>query len=340
VRVQRPATAARPVAQGPSRRAVVLAAGASIAAPSSAQAGFPQRALTLVVPFAPGGIADLSARAVGEHMAASLGHAVVVENKPGAGAIVATQAVARARPDGHTWLLLSNANAVSPGLFRKLPFDIERDVDPVGTIGFFDLGIFVRLHEGSPRFASLRELLDAARARPGRLSVATIAPGSTQHLAAKLFETTAGIDWLVVPYNGSPAVLTALRAGEVDAAFEIAGPMLPHLAAAAVKALAVTSERRNPALPEVPTVQEAGLAGYQVASWNALAVPAGTPPALVQRLQAALADALAAPEVRSRLIRLGVRPQPGSAAEARALLASEIRRWGAVIRAARIEPEG
>ncbi len=297
---------------------------------------FPERAISLLVPFAPGGIADITARAVGEHMARTLGQPVVVDNRPGAGSIVASQAVATARPDGHTLLLMSNGNAVSVGLFKKLPYDPQKDFAPITTLGYFDLGIFVAANS---RFGSLQSLLDFARAYPGRLNLGTIAPGSTQHLAAKLFETVAGVEALVVPYKGSPAVLTALRAGEVDAVFEIVGPLLPQVQAGAVRALAVGSGRRNPALPGVPSAAEAGLPGYEVASWNALAAPAGTPPEVLALLGRAAQEALAAPAVRERLGRLGVRVQGSTAAGLQALLASEIQRWGAVIRAAKIEPE-
>ncbi len=214
----------------------------------------------LLVPFAPGGIADLTARAVAEHMGKALGQPVVVENKPSAGSIVASQAVATARPDGHTLLLMSNANAVSVGLFMKLPYDTLRDFAPISTLGFFDIGLFASA-SANARFATLRDALAFARANPGKLNVGTIAPGSTQHLSAKLLETVAGVEMLVVPYRGSPAVLTALRAGEIDLAFEVVGPIVPQVAAGAVKALAVSSDKRNPALPDVPTVMQAGRAG-------------------------------------------------------------------------------
>jgi tripartite-type tricarboxylate transporter receptor subunit TctC len=252
-----------------TRRHTLALAGAALApAALRAQPRFPERAISILVPFAPGGIADITARAVGEHMAKVLGQAVVIENKPSAGSIVASQAVATAKPDGHTLLLMSNGNAVSVGLFKKLPYDPQKDFAPISTLGFFDLGVFVA---SNSRFANLKAVLDFARANPGKLNVGTIAPGSTQHLSAKLFETVAGIDTLVVPYKGSPAVLTALRAGEIDVAFEIAGPMVPQVQAGAVRALAVSSDQRNPALPDVPTAAQAGLAGYDVASWNALA---------------------------------------------------------------------
>jgi tripartite-type tricarboxylate transporter receptor subunit TctC len=290
----------------------------------------------LLVPFAPGGIADLTARAVAEHMGRSLGQAVVVDNRPSAGSIVASQAVAGARPDGHTLLLMSNANAVSASLFRKLPYDTLKAFEPISTLGFFDLGLFV---PANSRFGSLRELLAHAKAHPGQLNVGTIAVGSTQHLAARLFETQAGVELQVVPYKGTPAVLMALRAGEIDLAFEILGPMLPQVTAGAVQLLAVTGEHRHAALRDVPTVAQAGVGGYAVSSWNALAAPAGTPPAAVEALNRAARQALAAPAVQSRLAALGVRPQASSPAELRALLEGEVRRWGQVIRAAKIESD-
>jgi tripartite-type tricarboxylate transporter receptor subunit TctC len=297
---------------------------------------FPERPISLLVPFAPGGIADLTARAVAEQMARTLGQAVVVENKPSAGSIVASQAVASARPDGHTLLLMSNGHAVSVSLFRKLPYDPEKDFTPISLLGSFDLGLFV---PANSRFTSLAELISYAKAHPGKLNIGTIAVGSTQHLAAKLFETLAGIDAVVVPYRGSPAVLTALRAGELDLAFEITGPMMAHLTAGAVRALAVSSDRRNPALPDVPTVQQAGLAGYNVASWNALAAPAGTPPEVVAVLQRAVREALSTAAVQDKLGRIGMRLNASTSAELQTLLAIEIRRWGEVIRKAKIEPE-
>ena len=326
-----------------TRRQSLLALAATAAtamslAPTAArsQVRFPDKPISLLMPFGPGGIADLTARAVAEQMSKSLGQAVVVENKPSAGSIVASQAVASAKPDGHTLLLMSNGNAVSVGLFKKLPFDAQKDFAPITTLGYFDIGLFVAANS---KFATLKDALAFAKANPGKLNVGTIAPGSTQHLSAKLFETVAGVDVLVVPYKSSHCVLTALRAGEIDIAFEIVGPMVPQLSAGVVKALAVSSDRRNPALPEVPTVMQAGVAGYNVASWNALAAPAGTPPEVLERLGRAAREAVASPEVQAKLGKLGMRLQGSTADELQALLGSEIKRWGAVIRAAKIEPE-
>jgi tripartite-type tricarboxylate transporter receptor subunit TctC len=302
----------------------------------AAQPAWPERPITLVVPFGAGGIADITARTVAQAMSAALKVPIVVDNKPSAGSIVGSAAVAQAAPDGYTLLLMSNANAVSASLFKKLPFDVQKDFAPVGLLGVFDLALFVA--EGS-RFKSVRELLDEAKAKPGKLTIGTIAVGSTQNLSAELFRSRTGADVLIVPYKGSPAVLTALRAGEIDAAFEILGPMLPQLQAKAVRALAVTSDQRFQALPEVPAMVQAGVADYQVASWNALAAPARTPPAVIDRLNAAANEALKLPAVRDKLLALGVRPQGGTPLQMQALLASEIRHWREVITAAKIEPE-
>jgi tripartite-type tricarboxylate transporter receptor subunit TctC len=320
-----------------TRRSVLATMLSLLAATrAGAQTTYPSKPITLIVPFAPGGIADLTARSVAEVMAKSLGQSIVVDNRPSAGSIVASSAVAKAAPDGYTLLLMSNGNAVSTGLFKKLPFDVVKDFTPISTLGFFDLGIFVA---AGSRFATLADVLKFAKASPGKLTVGSIAAGSTQHLSAELFLTLAGIDALVVPYKGSPAVLTALRAGDIDVAFEILGPMLPQISGKAVRALAVTSDKREPTLPDVPTVQQAGVAGYNVASWNALAAPAGTPADIVDRLNRAAREAEANPAVQKRLQEMGVRAQVGTPEQLKTLLASEIKRWGDVIRAAKIEPE-
>ena len=317
-----------------SRRSLLLAAMAAPASRVLAQSHYPDRPITLIVPFGPGGIADLTARAVAQAMAGTLKQSIVVDNRPSAGSIVGSSAVAQARPDGYTVLLMSNGNAVSQTLFKKLPFDVTSDFAPVGTLGFFDLAVFV---PAESRFKTLRDVTAYAKAKPGKLTIGTIAPGSTQHLSAELFKTVAGIDAVTVPYKGTPAVLTALRAGEIDVGFEILGPMLSQVEAKVIRALAVTSGKRFPLLPNVPTVQEEGVAHYDVASWNALAVPARTPKDIVARLTLAANDALKSPEVIAQLQKLGVRPQGGTPEQMTQLLTSEIKRWGDVIRASKIE---
>lgn len=319
--------------------AQVLAAGLPAAALRPASAAEPLaggKPITLVVPFAPGGIADLTARALAQAMAPLLGQTVIVDNRPSAGSIIATQAVAHAAPDGQTLLLMSNGHAVSASLFRRLPYDVTRDLAPITTLGFFEMVIAV---DAGSRFRSLGDVLAYARANPGKLNIGTIALGSTQHLAAELLRQRAGLDALIVPFKSSPDVLRALRSHDVEVAVEILGPTLPQITGGAVRALALTDDRRNPLLPDVPTVQEAGVPQYDVTSWNALSAPAGTPDAVIARIGKAARDALADPALVKRLQALGVRAQTGTPAQLATLLGSEIQRWRDVIRAARIEPQ-
>ncbi|MEX8495562.1 Bug family tripartite tricarboxylate transporter substrate binding protein [Sphaerotilus sp.] len=317
------------------RRQVLATLAAASAVPLLARADtFPSKPITLLVPFAPGGIADITARTVAQAMGPLLGQTMVVDNKPSAGSIVASQTVARAAPDGHTLLLMSNGNAVSASLFRKLPFDVTRDFSLITTLGFFEM--VVAVGAGS-RFRTLPDVLAYARANPGKLNIGTIAAGSTQHLAAELLKMRTGLDMVIVPYKGSPDVLRALKVGDVDVAVEILGPTLGQITGGAVRALALTDDRRNPVLPDVPTVQEAGVPHYDVTSWNALAAPAGTPADVVAKINKAARDALATPAVTKRLQELGVRAQAGTPAQLDTLLNAEIRRWREVIQTARIE---
>jgi tripartite-type tricarboxylate transporter receptor subunit TctC len=318
-----------------SRRSILLSAlAAAPLARSWAQDGYPTKPITLIVPFAPGGIADLTARSVAQAMGGMLKQTLIVDNRPSAGSIVGSQAAAHAEPDGYTMLLMSNGNAVSQTLFKKLPFDVMKDFAPVATLGFFDLALFV---PADSRFKTLHDVVAYAKSKPGALTIGTIAPGSTQNLAAELFKTSAGIDAAIIPYKGTPGVLTAMRAKEIDVGFEILGPMLSQVEAKVIRPLAVTSGKRFPALPDVPTVQEEGIANYDVASWNALAVPAKTPAAIVARLNQAANAAVKSPEVVAQLEKLGVRPKGSTPQQMTALLTSEIKRWGDVIRASKIE---
>lgn len=319
----------------PLQRRTLLAAavvGAFLPGWAGAQS-FPTKPIRIVVPFGPGGIADLTARTIAQKLSDNLKQGVVIENRPGAGGVVAGDLVAKAEPDGHTLLLMSNGTAVSAGLFQSLPFDAQKDFAPVATLGTFDLAV---LTAAGSRFRTMRELLAFARANPGKLNVASINVGSTQHLAAELLKTSAGVDFQVVPFNGSPAVLTALRGGQVDAAVEILGPMLPQVAAKAVQPLAVMGTRRASQLPDVPTLAESGVAGFDVASWNALAAPARTPAPVVALLNREVNQVLADPDVRRKLADLNVTPRGGTPDQLRDLLASEIRRWTEVIVRAKV----
>ncbi|MDW5442032.1 tripartite tricarboxylate transporter substrate binding protein [Polaromonas sp. SM01] len=289
---------------------------------------FPTKPLRIIVPFGAGGVADLTARTVAQKLGESLGQPVVIDNKPGAGGVVAGDLVAKAEPDGHTLLLMSNGTAVSAGLFKSLPFDTLRDFAPVSTLGFFDIALITPMNS---KFKTLAELLAFARANPGKLNVGTINVGSTQNLAGELFKTSSGTDVQIVPFNGTPAVITALRGGQIDAAVEILGPVLPQIRAQALRALAVTGEKRAAVLPDVPTARESGLPGFVATSWNALAVPARTPAAVIARLNRDIAAAVNTPEVKKKLAELNVEARSGSPEQAAALLAGDTKRWGEVI---------
>ena len=311
---------------------LVLCAGVLLTGSTWAQT-FPSKPIRIVVPFGAGGVADLTARTVAQKLSEALGQPVVIDNKPGAGGVVAGDAVAKAEPDGHTLLLMSNGTAVSAGLFKALPFDTTRDFAPVSTLGFFDLAIVV---PADSKFKTLGDLLAFAKANPGKLNLGTINIGSTQNLAAELFKTVAGIDLQIVPYNGSPAVVTALRGGQVEAAIEILAPLLPQINAKAVRALAVTGAKRVAVLPDVPTAKESGLPTFVASSWNALAAPAKTPKGVIARLNKDVVAALNAPDVKKRLHDQNVEAQSSSPEQASELLASEIKRWGDVIVRAKI----
>lgn len=294
---------------------------------------FPSKPIRIVVPFGAGGVADLTARTVAGRLAEQLGQSVVIENKPGAGGVVAAETVLKAEPDGHTLLLMSNGTAVSAGLFKSLPFDTLKDFAPISTLGTFDIAIVVPVDS---RFKTLGELLAHARSNPGKLNVGSINIGSTQNLAAELFKSTAAMDAQIVPFNGTPAVVTALRGGQIDAAVEVLGPVMSQVQAKALRVLAVTGEKRSASLPDVPTARESGLSNFVAASWNGLAAPARTPRPVIERLQREVVAALANSDVRRRLADLNVEAQSSSPEQAAALLASEVRRWGDVIVRARI----
>ena len=305
----------------------------ALSANAFSQSAYPSKPLKIVVPFGAGGVADLTARTVAQKLGENLGQSIVIENKPGAGGVVATDAVAKSAPDGSTLLLMSNATAVSAGLFKTLPYDAEKDLTPLSVLGTFDIAIVVPQES---KFTTLQDLLKFAKANPGKLNIGSINVGSTQHLTAELFKATAGIDAQVVPFNGTPAVLTALRGGQIDMAVEILAPVLPQIKGQALRALAVTGDKRSVALPQVPTAKESGVRNLYAASWNALAVPSKTPRDIVQKLNQEIQNALNSADVRKKLLEMNVDPQPGSLQQAADLLNNETKRWGDVIQRAGI----
>jgi len=290
----------------------------------------------IVVPFAAGGVADITARVLSQKMSGSMGQQVIVENRPSAGGIIASEAVAKAEPDGYTLLFITNGNAVSASLFKSLPYDTVNDFATVSTVGFFDLVMVVN---SDSKIGSVGELIAFSKANPNKLNIGTINIGSTQNLAAELFKSMSGIDAQVVPFKATPAVITALKSNDVAVAFEILAPVLAQIKGGALKALAVTSEKRFAELPNVPTVAESGVRGYQAASWNGVAAPGRTPRAIVDRLNREINAALASSDVKLRLQGLGIDARGSTPEGLRELLVSEIAKWKAVIERAKIEKQ-
>jgi tripartite-type tricarboxylate transporter receptor subunit TctC len=294
---------------------------------------YPSKPVRIVLPFGPGGIADITTRTLAPKLQEGLGQPVIIENTPGAGGIRAADIVAKAEPDGHTLLLLTNGNAVSQALFKSLPYDPVNDFAMISTVGFFSMVIVTRAESD---FRTLKDVIAYAKANPGKLNIGTITPGGTQHLAGELFRSTAGISALVVPHKTTGEVTVAARNGSVDIAVDFIAPLLSAVRSGQLRALAVTAGRRFPGLSDVPTVIEAGVPGYDVASWNALAAPAKTPRAVVDRVREVLIKALAAPELAARYAELGVEPRTSTPEQLREFFIAESRRWSRVVESAGI----
>lgn len=311
----------------------LLALAALLCLPAAALAqAFPERPVRIVIPFGPGGLADITMRTLGERLSPLLGQPVVYENMPGAGGVTAALAVKKAKPDGHTLLVIVNGTAISKSLFKQLPYDPQADLAPVSLVGYFDLVVI-----GNPaKHATLRDLIAAAKANPGKLNFATINPGSTQNLSAELFKSVAAIDVQVVPFKTSGDAATAVMAGNADAVFESYAAMKGLIAGGRLKPLATTAEKSYGYVPGVPTVGEAGLPGYVVTGWNALAAPAGTPPEVIATLNRHVNTVVAQPDFKAKLMEGGTLAYAGRPEELRKQLADDIAKWKAVIEKAGI----
>ncbi len=262
--------------------------------------------MRIVLPFAAGGVADITARIVAERLGGKLGGRFYVENQPGAGGIAAARTVISSPPDGLTLALLSNGTAVSVSLFNKLPYDPLRDFVPISSLGFFD---FIFATNSDSEFKTLQDFMAAAKAKPGTLNVGTINVGSTQNLSAELFKTAADLDFVIIPYRGTPDLLVSTMQGNLALMIDSYSSMKGNLADGKIRALASSGSVRSESTPDIPTLQEAGVANYDVISWNALFAPVGTPPEIVKILNLALQEILAEAEVKKRLLRTRHRGQ-------------------------------
>jgi tripartite-type tricarboxylate transporter receptor subunit TctC len=300
-----------------------------------AQEVFPARAIRVIVPFIPGSAPDTFARVVGERMAALLGKPVVVENKPGATSMIGTDAVAHAPADGYTLLIATPSTTIMAASGRKLNFN------PVKDLMSISMGIRMSpllITSANSPIKDLKTLIAMAKAKPGKMVIASGGIGNSQHLAAEMLKQMAGIDMLHVPYQGTPAVVPALINGEIDLTFADASA-LSLIKSGKVRAIAVGSPNRSKAVPEVPTIAESGLPGFNYQSWYGFMAPGGTPASTIAILNRAINKALAEPDVKSRLTEAGMEPAPGTPEAMDAFMAEEIKRWGSVIQTAKIKFE-
>jgi len=312
-------------------RAALALALNGLSLPSVRAQAFPSRPLRLVVAFAPGGAGDILARLVAKKLAEGLGQPVVVENRPVP--VAAVTAVQQAKPDGYTLLMAGSGTALTSALYAKLPYDLMKDFIHLSTLSSFDL---VLVNGAESPFRSVAELVAFAKAQPGKLNIATARVGSTQNLTAEMFKAQAGINAVIVPFKTTVDLVGALRSQEVHVAFEMVPALLGQIHGKVVRALGVTAPERNPVLPTVPTLEEAGLKDFESASWNGLAVPAGTPPDVVERLARGIQRVVDSPEVQAQYRTLGY-TGGGSTPEAmRKRMQADITKWSAVIQKAGI----
>jgi tripartite-type tricarboxylate transporter receptor subunit TctC len=302
------------------------------------QSNFPTKPIKVLVPNAAGGAADITARTLAQKLSESLGFQVIIENKPTAGGIAAAEQVAKSDPDGHTLLLISSGTAVTASLFKSLPFDTLKDFAPITKLASFDL--VIATSENS-KFKSIAELISYAKNNPGKLNIGTPQIGTTQNLAAELFLSTAGLSAQIVPFNGTPPVINALRGKEIDVMVDILGPLMPQIKAGALKPLSLMGERRFQLLPDTPVLHELGgnFNQLSVASWNGLAAPAKTPKEIISKLNTSIQTILISKDFIAKLSELNVTVQGSTPEQASELLANDIKRWKTVIEASKIEKQ-
>ena len=323
----------------PTRRSLLRLGAASAVlgtAPGIARAqAYPVRPVRLVVPYPPGGAVDIVARMVAEKLGPAMGTTIVIENKAGAAGLIGSEQVMRSPADGYTLVMSTvSSHAIAPAVYRRMPYDPVSDFAPVTLVA---LTPYIVTVNASVPARTLGELIALARARPGTLAFGSSGTGTTPHLAGELFNTLAGVKLTHVPYKGSAPMVTDLLGGQVQVAFD--NTVIPHIRSGRLRGLAVTGSTRLAAVPDIPTPAEAGLPGYEAVGWMGLMAPRGTPEAVMTRLQAEVARALDAPDVKERLAGMGFQGAAGSGAQFADYLKAEIAKWAKVVRDAGIEPE-
>lgn len=294
---------------------------------------YPSRPVKIILPFGAGGVADVTSRLAAEKLGDKLGQRFVIENQPGAGGINAARSVLSAAADGYTLGLVTNGTAISAAIFKQLPFDPVKEFVNISTLGYFAL-VFVTGADGG--FPTLQEFIRKARAEPGKLNVGTIAIGSTQHLGAELFKSSAKLDFQMVTYRNSPDAIVALLRNDIQLLVEFPPAVRGAMQDKKIRAVATSAPKRSPVFPDIPTVQESGVPGYEVTSWNGLFAPGGTPKEVVDTINKAMHDILADETIKKRYLELGVEAKASSPDELKARLVADIRKWSEVIERANI----
>ena len=295
---------------------------------NQAQAKWPEKPVRIVLPFGPGGVADVTARMLAAKLSDKLGQQVVIENMPGPGGINAARTVINAAPDGYTMALVTNGTSISVAAFNKLPFDPVKDLEMVSMVGTFDLVFAV---DAKSEYKTLADFIKAAKANPGKLNVGTTLLGGTQNLGAELFKSMTGLNLQVVVYKNSPDIVVALFRNDVQLMLDFPPAVQGQVNDGKMRLLATSSPQRTSLLPNVPTAAEAGVKGYEVISWNGIAVPKGTPQEIVDAMNKAMHEVLASPELKAQYQKVGVIPHPSTPGELMERLKSDIKKWDEVI---------
>jgi tripartite-type tricarboxylate transporter receptor subunit TctC len=309
-------------------RALLSFVAIAVTAPALSQP-YPSRTVRIVVPFAVGGPADIYARFIGAKLQEALGQPFVIEDRPGGGSIVGTEAVAKSPPDGYTLLMMSNTHTVNETLIPKKPFDLMRDLAPISGVNYSDL--LMVIHPSVPA-SNLKEFIALARSQPGKLNYASSGPGTPYHMAGELFKAMAGVDIVHIPHKGSDQARTAILGGQVEMMFDAITTMAAQARAGKVKALASSGKTRSPVTPDVPTVAEAGVAGYEATIWLGLMAPAGTPRAVLEKLNLEVNRIVNSPEVRETWAKQGAQPMGMPLDQFDKFLREDITKWSKVVK--------
>src|SRR5258706_8945764 len=314
-------------------RSSILGLAVAMGVTSAFAQGYPSKVISFVVPFPPGGTTDVLARAVANDLAKSLGQPVIVENKPGAGATIGADFVAKAKPDGHTILMGAVHHTIATSVYKKLPYDFQKNLTPVTMVAMVPNVLVVNPQVPAK---NLKELIAQAKAAPGKFTYGSNGTGTAQHLIGSQFEQMAGVTMVHVPYKGSGPLATDLLGGQISMTFDTITPVLQHIKSGQLRALAATTSKRSPALPDVPTLDESGLKGFNIGTWFGVLAPAGTPPAIVGKLNTEINKIMQTPDFRKRMDEIGAEPIGNTAAQMGAQVKADTERFAKIVKDANV----